>query len=283
MSFQRACTMKTVVMMKEEKSHTKGAGPATPSADALPFQIKLGSGGIAELHQGSLVAVLGRNGSGKADLLKVLGGVRFPARSHVGRFFIPSHLRVVHLEPQPLFFPGTLLENLTFGVSTDDPHDKSEERVIQVCRKLGLPERILSHKAMAQTSCDWFEVLSEYELQLLNFARGFIANPNVLVMHTPTLGFDQQMATHILTTMREFVDCKGVALNDSQSQRASRRPRTCIFSAVRVQGLKVADQVVFSDRNGFHEVSKELAPEALESMLLAQHGFVPSSPNGLKT
>mmetsp|Transcript_17854 Transcript_17854/g.50547 ORF Transcript_17854/g.50547 Transcript_17854/m.50547 type:complete len:877 (-) Transcript_17854:79-2709(-) len=270
MSFQRACTMKTVVMMKEDKSHGKGVGPVMIAADSLPFQIKLSNGGIAELHQGSLVAVLGRNGSGKADLLKVLGGVRFPARSHVGRFFIPSHLRLVHIESQPLFFPGTLLENLTFGVSTDDPRDKSEERVIQVCRKLGLPQRLLSRTALAQTAFNWLEVLSEHELQLLTFARGFIANPNVLVMHTPTLGFDQQMATHVLTTMREFVDCKGVALDDSQ--RASRRPRTCIFSSVRAQGLQVADQVVLCDRNGFHEVPKEVAPDALESMLLAHQG-----------
>ncbi|CAK0847989.1 unnamed protein product [Prorocentrum cordatum] len=158
-------------------------------------------------------------------------------------------------------------ENLTFGVSTDDPRDKSEERVIQVCRKLGLPQRLLSRTALAQTAFNWLEVLSEHELQLLTFARGFIANPNVLVMHTPTLGFDQQMATHVLTTMREFVDCKGVALDDSQ--RASRRPRTCIFSSVRAQGLQVADQVVLCDRNGFHEVPKEVAPDALESMLLA--------------
>jgi ABC-type multidrug transport system fused ATPase/permease subunit len=266
MSFQRACTMKTVVMMKEEKSNTKGVGPPILTADTLPLQIKLKNGSISELHQGSLIAVLGRNGSGKADLLKVLGGVKFPARSHVGRFFIPSHLRLVHIESQPLFFPGTLLENLTFGVSADEPHDGSEERVLQVCRKLGLHQRLLSRTALAQTAFNWQEVLSEHELQLLSIARGFIANPNVLVMHTPTLGFDQQAATHVLTTMREFVDCKGVALDDSQ--RASRRPRTCIFSAVRAQGLKVADQVVFGDRNGFHEVEQDIAQEALDAMLL---------------
>lgn len=269
MSFQRANTMKTVVMMKEEKSNTRGNGHPVIAADTLPFQVKMKNGSIAELHQGSMIAVLGRTGSGKADLLKILGGVKFPARSHVGRFFIPSHLRVVHIESQALFFPGTLLENLTFGVSADDPHDKSEERVLQVCRKLGLPQRLLSRQALAQTAFNWLEVFSEHELQLLSMARGFIANPNVLVMQTPTAGFDQQAAFQILATMREFVDCKGVALDDSQ--RASRSPRTCIFSAVRAQGLKVADQVVFGDRTGFLEVcskAQDINQEALDAMLL---------------
>eukprot|EP00439_Symbiodinium_sp_Y106_P070456 s563_g12.t1 len=53
------------------------------------------------------------------------------------KLFVPPHLRVLHVSKDPQLLPEiTLFENLTFGPS--DGQDEEEERVLAICRRLGL-------------------------------------------------------------------------------------------------------------------------------------------------
>jgi len=65
-----------------------------------------------DVAQGSLVAVVGEHGSGKATLLRLLGHNRFPTE---GQIFIPTHLRIVHVPKEPLILNLSAWTNLTFG------------------------------------------------------------------------------------------------------------------------------------------------------------------------
>jgi ABC-type multidrug transport system fused ATPase/permease subunit len=91
-----------------------------------------------DIPQGNLVTFTGPRGSGKATLLQLFGGVLFP--SH-GRIFVPPHLRVLHVSYQPMHIQElTLLENLKFGPT--DGADKSNDRILAICKRLGVSEQI---------------------------------------------------------------------------------------------------------------------------------------------
>eukprot|EP00930_Biecheleria_cincta_P082408 TRINITY_DN72142_c0_g1_i1.p1 TRINITY_DN72142_c0_g1~~TRINITY_DN72142_c0_g1_i1.p1 ORF type:complete len:990 (+),score=145.86 TRINITY_DN72142_c0_g1_i1:90-3059(+) len=70
--------------------------------------------------------------------------------------------------------------------------------------------------------------LPHTEKVLLNFARAFIMNPEVLIIHKPLDHFDNLHARRVVELLKEFVDCRG--LEKPPEELNLRRPRTCIFS-----------------------------------------------------
>merc|ERR1719506_4035 len=95
--------------------------------------------GIVDVPQGKLVCLVGPHRGGKSTVLSLLGGTLLPAvdmltefsDAESGKFFVPSHLRVLQVASEPLFLEGTLCDNLVFGVRNDDP-DSSVERVREI-------------------------------------------------------------------------------------------------------------------------------------------------------
>jgi len=269
MAFQQSCSRRTIELMSEKETGLSPVELDIP--DRLPLQVRQTNGSIVEFAQGTLTAVVGQSGSGKAALLRVLGGVRFPGSFTLDKFFIPSHLRLVHIDATPLLFRGTLLENLTFGCQSSIKADAADllNRSVKVCRRLGVPERLLTSEKLTQEAANWTEALCQNECQLLSLARGIIANPHVLVLHLPAMLFDNATANRVLRLLREFVDLKGV--EEDPLMFSLRRPRTCIFSAARMHGTGIADHLVFCQRGALTEVREgEEAWEAPELLNAAR-------------
>eukprot|EP00747_Dinoflagellata_sp_TGD_P151933 gnl/TRDRNA2_/TRDRNA2_177253_c9_seq31.p1 gnl/TRDRNA2_/TRDRNA2_177253_c9~~gnl/TRDRNA2_/TRDRNA2_177253_c9_seq31.p1 ORF type:complete len:530 (-),score=98.75 gnl/TRDRNA2_/TRDRNA2_177253_c9_seq31:285-1829(-) len=130
------------------KEHEKHKDDHTLPVDLLPIhvanlKVKVGQSHVLnfsrsmKIKQGEFVALVGPPGEGKSTMLKILGGVSLPKLDGEDTFFIPSHLRVLHVSEEKLFFSGTLLANLTFGCATGDS-DGEMERVVSICKKTGL-------------------------------------------------------------------------------------------------------------------------------------------------
>eukprot|EP00746_Dinoflagellata_sp_MGD_P047984 gnl/MRDRNA2_/MRDRNA2_21887_c0_seq1.p1 gnl/MRDRNA2_/MRDRNA2_21887_c0~~gnl/MRDRNA2_/MRDRNA2_21887_c0_seq1.p1 ORF type:complete len:339 (-),score=51.96 gnl/MRDRNA2_/MRDRNA2_21887_c0_seq1:329-1246(-) len=205
-----------------------------------------------QVKQGTMCAFVGKRGCGKTTLLNILGSVILPTQ---GDIFVPPHLRLYHISQEPLFVDGSLLENLRFGTDKDS-FDASIERIVQICRRLALSDRVLSEiQSDATTAKNWYHVLSLTESILVHLARALIANPEVLVVHKPTLAFSDDTAQIVLRCFRRYVDEKGV--DEDPSEIHHRRPRTCIFTASRHAGVDIADQVFVVGADGTFEVPKE--------------------------
>eukprot|EP00746_Dinoflagellata_sp_MGD_P146570 gnl/MRDRNA2_/MRDRNA2_79025_c0_seq4.p1 gnl/MRDRNA2_/MRDRNA2_79025_c0~~gnl/MRDRNA2_/MRDRNA2_79025_c0_seq4.p1 ORF type:complete len:1886 (+),score=324.25 gnl/MRDRNA2_/MRDRNA2_79025_c0_seq4:134-5791(+) len=209
------------------------------------------------IQQGSFVALVGHSCTGKATMLKLLGSVLLPESG----IFIPPHLRALHVSEAPLFFDGTLLQNLCFGVDDRDS-DASLERVIAIAKMLYLPEKIISLIESTEIK-PWGEILSMTEKILLNLARAFITNPEMLLMHKPSLAFDDATAYNTILLLQRYVKEKGLV--QDMSQISLRRPRTCIITAGRPAGVELADQVLLVDsKKGVQEIDKaSVTPELL--------------------
>jgi len=215
-----------------------------------------------QLEQGKLVAMVGRLSEGKSTFLKLLGGVLLPDKGDV---FIPPHLRVLHVSQEPIFFTDSLIDNLQFGCAMlrKEEREEEERRALRICERLLLPEDALSVVRNPEISAVWKERLSNSEQALLNLARALVANPEVLVLHKPTSNMDDRLAHNTLQILREFVDNRGV--EEDVATFKQRRPRTCVLTASRSEGVHVPDlcsSIPSSVRNNMKIVPHPLRKES---------------------
>jgi len=245
-------------------AYPKFSGGGVPVLNKISF----------EIPQGKLVAVVGPPGSGKATFLQLLGDVLLPPLNP-GVLHVPPHLRLLHVSMRPQFMSHmSMFQNLCFGPS--DGCDEAPGRVLAICERLGMSSDALAlikkevrnspGRALTLASCEMEvggagamgtpasvaqrelaskqvnSLLSHTDMCILHLARAFVMNPDVLVLHKPLANFDDTRARLVLDLMHEFVHQRG--LEKPPKERALRRPRTCIFSALAVHTVHVADMVL---------------------------------------
>jgi len=98
----------------------------------------------------------------------------------------------------------------------------------------------------------WVNALSAADKQLLHIARAFIASPDVLCLHKPTLHQSAQGAKAIFAALRSFVDDRGL---DVSGDSTKRRPRTCIMTCTKFDGVNISDQVFAVSTTGISQVA----------------------------
>ncbi len=138
-----------------------------------------------ELKQGSIVAILGRNGMGKTTLIRSVIGFMTPKKGKV--YFkdkdvttLPSYDRVrmgMGLVPQGrrVFRSLSVRDNLTAAI-INDSGKRNFERVCDIFPRL-------KERLNQQSSC-----LSGGEQQMLAIGRAMMGSPNLLLMDEPTEG-----------------------------------------------------------------------------------------------
>lgn len=87
--------------------------------------------------QGKMVAVLGDHGVGRSTFMKCLGRVFFPTS---GTFFIPSHIRVLHVDQESVLLNLSLWENVTFGCL--HPSHANPERINEILTGMSMVESL---------------------------------------------------------------------------------------------------------------------------------------------
>jgi ABC-type lipoprotein export system ATPase subunit len=213
-----------------------------------------------EINQGHLVVLVGHRGQGKSTILRLLGGVLLPDS---GDLFIPSHLRVIHVMAEPIFFTMTLLENLRYGVDVHkgksiDEGEGSFDRIMRICNRLNMPETVIDLIKQDEVM-HWDEILSMTQKALLHLARALIANPNVLVVHKPTMVFNEVAAGVIMSALRSFVEDRGLEV---QGESMNRRMRTCILTSKDKHACTMADRILCVSRTGISSVNLHDIDEA---------------------
>ena len=95
-------------------------------------------------------------------------------------------------------------------------------------------------KRVASALHGWQESLSFQEKAKLHIARAVVMNPEILILEKPLMNFDDREADLVVTVLKEYVSNRGVAV--SAATRDQRRPRTCFYSAERVEmGVAMPD------------------------------------------
>nr|WP_246448419.1 type I secretion system permease/ATPase [Roseateles oligotrophus] len=164
------------------------------------------------LRAGERVAVLGRIGSGKSTVLRLLAGLYQPTEGMVEvdgidlRQVDPAEFRarVGFVSQEPRLFHGTLRDNVLMGRAHVDA-----ARLVDVARLTGLDRVIANHPLGWDLPVgEMGALLSGGQRQLVALARSLVTKPQVLLMDEPTSSMDAQSEVAFLRQLRDAAgDC----------------------------------------------------------------------------
>jgi ATP-binding cassette subfamily C protein LapB len=179
--------------------------PAT-GPEAAPKVLK---GVNLRVHPGERIAILGRIGSGKSTILRLMGGLYQPTEGMVEvdgidlRQIDPADYRakVGFVSQEPRLFKGTLRDNVQMGRP-----DVDASRLAEVARVTGLDRVISSHPLGWELSVgEMGGLLSGGQRQLVALARCLASKPQILLMDEPTSSMDAQSEVLFLRQLKEAV------------------------------------------------------------------------------
>ena len=241
-----------------------------------------------ELRDGDRVALIGRNGSGKSTILKLLARMEEP---DAGRVFLAEDATLAYLEQDPRFEEGTTVVDVAArafaeldvleerlqeleAAGLDDPevYRRWEQLHATFERRGGYARRarrdaVLSALGFAERHHQPVAQLSGGERTRLGLAQLLMAQPDVLLLDEPTNHLDIQMRTWLeghlsrypgaallVSHDRAFLD--GAASRTAEVSRGSLRHgpgnptayRTARAESERLQALQRADQEKERDR-----------------------------------
>ena len=160
-----------------------------------------------KFEPGERVAILGRIGSGKSTILRLLGGLYQPTEGMVEangidlRQIDPADFRgkVGFVSQEPRLFNGTLRENVTMGRASIDA-----ARLTEVAKVTGLDRMIASHPQGWELPVgEMGGLLSGGQRQLVALARCLVTQPQILLMDEPTSSMDAQSEILFLRQLKE--------------------------------------------------------------------------------
>ncbi|MBL8325157.1 MAG: type I secretion system permease/ATPase [Rubrivivax sp.] len=191
------------------------AYPTPGFADREPGP-KVLKGVTLAFQPGERVAVLGRIGSGKSTVLRLLAGLYQPTEGQVEadgidlRQIDPAdyRARVGFVAQDPRLFNGTLRDNVLLDRPAADPG-----RLAEVARLTGLDRLVASHPQGWELPVgEAGALLSGGQRQLVALARCLVTRPQIVLMDEPTSSMDAQSEVAFLRQLKEAMAASNCTL-----------------------------------------------------------------------
>lgn len=168
---------------------------------------KVLNGVSLRIEAGERVAILGRIGSGKSTVLRLLGGLYQPTEGLVEvegidlRQVDPAEYRahVGFVSQEPRLFHGSLRDNVLMGRG-----DVDAARLVEVSKLTGLDRLVASHPQGWDLQVgEMGALLSGGQRQLVALARALVNKPKILLMDEPTSSMDAQSEMSFLRQLKQ--------------------------------------------------------------------------------
>lgn len=159
-----------------------------------------------EIKKHQVVGVYGKSGTGKSTLIKLIMGIYTPNKGeilidgvNIKELDIHQYRKKISLLTQePLFFPGTIKENLLYGIE-----NSNEQSLIEICKKCKIHDFIISlPQGYDSDMGNSGKKLSGGQKQRLAIARALIRDPEILILDEPDNNLDRETIIEIIETIR---------------------------------------------------------------------------------
>lgn len=219
-------------------------GQSTPSLRNLSFSIK----------PGEKVAILGRIGSGKTTLEKLILGLYRPSEGAVLvdgidlRQLDPAELRrqIGYVQQDVMLFYGSLRENITLGAPLAD-----DAAIVKAAEIGGIIGFVNQHpKGFDMLIGERGESLSGGQRQGVAIARAVINNPPILLLDEPTSSMDSSSEDDIKRRLTEFAQDKTVVLISHRTSLLDLADRIIVMDGGRIMADGPKEQVITALRQG---------------------------------
>jgi ATP-binding cassette subfamily C protein LapB len=219
-------------------------GQSAPALRKLSFKLK----------PGEKVAILGRIGSGKTTLEKLILGLYQPSEGAVLvdgidlRQLDPAELRrqIGYVQQDVMLFYGSLRENITLGAPLADDTD-----IVKAAEIGGILSLVNQHpKGFDMLVGERGESLSGGQRQGVAIARAVINDPPILLLDEPTSSMDFSSEDDIKRRLAEFAKDKTVILISHRTSLLDLAERIIVMDGGRIMADGPKEQVVTALRQG---------------------------------
>lgn len=207
-----------------------------------------------KIKAGEHVALLGRMGSGKTTIHKLILGLYQPTEGSILvdgvdiRQVDSAELRrcVGYVQQDTQLFYGTMRDNLTIAA----PH-VDDATVLAAAHTGGIDEYINSHpKGFDLLVGERGETLSGGQKQGVGIARALITKPNIILLDEPTSAMDHSGEDAVKKRLAEAAQGKTVVLISHRSGLFDLVNRIIVIDSGRVVADGAKDQVIEALRTG---------------------------------
>jgi ATP-binding cassette subfamily C protein LapB len=207
-----------------------------------------------KIKAGEHVALLGRMGSGKTTIHKLMLGLYQPTEGSILvddidiRQIDTAELRrcVGYVQQDTQLFYGTMRDNLTIA----SPH-VDDATVLAAAHTGGIDEYINSHpKGFDLLVGERGETLSGGQKQGVGIARALINKPNIILLDEPTSAMDHSGEDAVKKRLSEATQGKTVVLISHRSGLFDLVGRIIVIDSGRVVADGAKDQVIEALRSG---------------------------------
>ena len=165
------------------------------------------------IEQGSFVAILGHNGSGKSTVAKLTNGILFAdsgtvnvngkvAKNDDSIYDIRRDAGMVFQNPDNQIVSSIVEEDVAFGVENlGVPADECRKRVDEALKTVGMYEYRLKTPSK----------LSGGQKQRVAIVRALCMEPEVMLFDEPTSALDPEMVGEVLQVMKQLAN-KGMTM-----------------------------------------------------------------------
>lgn len=184
---------------------------------------------------GSHIGLLGRVGSGKSTLIRLLAGLYDPLGGSVRvdgidmRQLDPAELRtrIGYVSQDPQLFMGTLRENLILSDSWI-----SDAKIVQVLQTLDIYNMVAAHpKGLDMPLTEAGGGLSGGQRQLVSLARLMLRDPAIVFMDEPTANMDQNTEARVIAVLGPWLQGRTLVLSTHRTQLLEWVDRIAVIDA----------------------------------------------------
>lgn len=203
---------------------------------------------------GERLVILGRNGSGKSTIEKLIAGLYVPTQGKVlidGIDILqldPAELRsqIGYVEQSSQLFFGSLKENILMAnpLATDT-------QIVDVLRQVGLQEFVDQHPHGIMMSVgEGGQLLSGGQRQCVAVARALIKQPIILLMDEPTGAMDHSTEEEFKRNIAQFAKRRTLIMITHRTSLLELADRILVVDAGKVVADGPKDSVVEALRQG---------------------------------